>query len=124
MSKAIPCHACRFDFSHNGVIEGQRLGEIEALCRQSVQQEQQVYSKEVALEDAQKINGNIVQCIALTLSAAAVTVTIIVTVTTSVTVTCTPACQCDDFCMHAAFALSGMHQAIMLVLSRLARMLN
>lgn len=49
---------CRFDFSHNGVIEGQRLGEVEAMCRQAVQQEQRVYSKEVALEDAQKINGN------------------------------------------------------------------
>ncbi|KAL3153432.1 hypothetical protein ABBQ38_011767 [Trebouxia sp. C0009 RCD-2024] len=47
----------RFDFSHNGVIEGQRLGEVEAMCRQAVQQEQRVYSKEVALEDAQKING-------------------------------------------------------------------
>lgn len=40
------------------MIEGQRLGEIEGMCRQAVQQQQQVYSKEVALEDAQKINGD------------------------------------------------------------------
>lgn len=49
------------------MIDGQRLGEIEGMCRQAVQQQQQVYSKEVALEDAQKINGNIVCCCALVL---------------------------------------------------------
>jgi hypothetical protein len=48
---------CRFDFSHNGVIDAQKLGDVEGMCRQAVQQEQQVYSKEVSLEEAQKING-------------------------------------------------------------------
>ncbi|KAL0043139.1 hypothetical protein WJX79_010270 [Trebouxia sp. C0005] len=47
----------RFDFSHNGVIDAQKLGDVEGICRQSVQQEQQIYSKEVSLEEAQKING-------------------------------------------------------------------
>lgn len=47
----------RFDFSHNGVIDAQKLGDVEGMCRQAVQQEQQVYSKEVSLEEAQKING-------------------------------------------------------------------
>ncbi|KAA6428526.1 MAG: Alanyl-tRNA synthetase [Trebouxia sp. A1-2] len=46
----------RFDFSHNGVIDAQKLGDVEGICRQSVQQEQQIYSKEVSLEEAQKIN--------------------------------------------------------------------
>lgn len=53
----------RFDFSHNGVIEGKRLGEIEGMCRQAVQQEQQVYAKEVSLEEAQKINGMHTCCV-------------------------------------------------------------
>ena len=48
---------CRFDFSHNGVIEGQRLGQVEGMCRQAAQRQQQVYSKEVPLADAQNING-------------------------------------------------------------------
>lgn len=53
-------HACcRFDFSHNGVIEAQKLGEVEGTCRQAVQQEQQVYAKEVSLEEAQKIHGGL-----------------------------------------------------------------
>lgn len=47
----------RFDFSHNGVIEAQRLSQIESMCRQSVQQGQQIYSKEVSLEQAQQVNG-------------------------------------------------------------------
>ncbi len=48
---------CRFDFSHNGVIDAQKLGDVEGMCRQAGQQEQQIYSKEVSLEEAQKING-------------------------------------------------------------------
>jgi alanyl-tRNA synthetase len=47
----------RFDFSHNGVIDAQKLGDVEGMCRQAVQQEQHVYSKEVSLKEAQKING-------------------------------------------------------------------
>ena len=47
----------RFDFSHNGVIDAQKLGDVEGMCRQAVRQEQHIYSKEVSLEEAQKING-------------------------------------------------------------------
>ncbi|DBB11178.1 hypothetical protein WJX82_002672 [Trebouxia sp. C0006] len=47
----------RFDFSHNGVIDAQKLGDVEGMCRQAVQQEQHIYSKEVSLEEAQKITG-------------------------------------------------------------------
>lgn len=55
---------CRFDFSHNGVIEAQRLEKIEAMCRQSAQQQQQVYAKEVSLAEAQHISGEPLQNLA------------------------------------------------------------
>ena len=54
---------CRFDFSHNGVIEAQRLEKIEAMCRESAQQEQKVYAKEVSLAEAQHINGSVLFCL-------------------------------------------------------------
>lgn len=54
---------CRFDFSHNGVIEAQRLQKIEAMCRESAQQEQKVYAKEVSLAEAQHINGSVLFCL-------------------------------------------------------------
>ena len=47
----------RFDFTHNGVIDGPSLGKIEAISRQQLQAKMKVYAKEVPLKEAQHING-------------------------------------------------------------------
>jgi hypothetical protein len=47
----------RFDFSHNGSIDTPALAKIESICREHVGKALKVYSKEVALADARRING-------------------------------------------------------------------
>ncbi len=47
----------RFDFSHSGPIEPVALGRIEATCRGQLLDAMKIYTKDVALADAQKING-------------------------------------------------------------------
>eukprot|EP00891_Asterochloris_glomerata_P009564 jgi/Astpho2/9564/fgenesh1_pm.00146_%23_11_t len=47
----------RFDFNHEGVVDAGKLQQIEAMCRKTVQQHQEVYTKPVSLALAEQING-------------------------------------------------------------------
>jgi alanyl-tRNA synthetase len=47
----------RFDFSSNKTPDTQTLGQIESFVNSSIQQQMSVYSKEVPLDEAFKING-------------------------------------------------------------------
>ena len=47
----------RFDFSNNGVIEADKLGAVEAICRAQLSSSLIVSSKEVPLSSAKEING-------------------------------------------------------------------
>ena len=47
----------RFDFSNNGVVEWDKLGAVEAICRKQLAEHLPVHSKEVALAAAKEING-------------------------------------------------------------------
>lgn len=47
----------RFDFSNNGVIEADKLGAVEAICRAQLSSSLPVSSKEVPLSSAKDING-------------------------------------------------------------------
>jgi alanyl-tRNA synthetase len=47
----------RFDFSNNGVIEADKLGAVEAICRAQLASSLPVSSKEVPLSSAKDING-------------------------------------------------------------------
>lgn len=47
----------RFDFSHNGVIDGPTLGKIEDICNEQLAANLQIYERETPLADAKQING-------------------------------------------------------------------
>ena len=47
----------RFDFCNNGIIEADKLGAVEAICREQLAAKLTVSSKEVALSSAKEISG-------------------------------------------------------------------
>lgn len=47
----------RFDFSNNGVVEADKLGQVEAICREKLAAQLPVSSKEVPLAAAKEITG-------------------------------------------------------------------
>mmetsp|Transcript_36663 Transcript_36663/g.81584 ORF Transcript_36663/g.81584 Transcript_36663/m.81584 type:complete len:1184 (-) Transcript_36663:438-3989(-) len=47
----------RFDFSNNGVVESDKLGAIESICRDVLSKQLNVFTKDVALAQAKEVNG-------------------------------------------------------------------
>lgn len=47
----------RFDFSNNGPVDGEKLLEVENICRDQLKADLKVYSQEVALSQAKSIKG-------------------------------------------------------------------
>ncbi|GMH32692.1 hypothetical protein BSKO_00526 [Bryopsis sp. KO-2023] len=46
----------RFDFSNPGVVDAEKLGQVEAICREHIEKALPLYEREVPLEEAKKIN--------------------------------------------------------------------